>query len=68
MLKDYAERFAHYTDEYVAARQEELEALDQQIQRINKLIESRKDLHKKQFFAIEAEAQRLKDILSFISG
>jgi len=32
------------------------------------LSESRKGLHKKQFFAIEAEAQRLKDILTFISG
>ena len=68
MLKEYAERFSQYTDDYVAARQAELEELDLQIIRIREMIEDRRDLHKKQFFAIEAEAQRLKDILTFISG
>ena len=68
MLKEYAERFAHHTDEYIAARQSELDNLDQQILRVRKLVENRRELHKKQFFAIEAEAQRLKDILSFITG
>ena len=68
MLKDYAERFARQTDEYIASRQAELDDLDQQIMRIRRLIEIRKGLHKKQFFAIEAEAQRLKEILTFISG
>jgi len=68
MLKEYAERFARHTDDYIAARQTELEELDQQILRIRRLIENRKDLHKKQFFSIEAEAQRLKEILTFISG
>jgi len=68
MLKEYAERFARHTDDYVAARQTELDELDQQIVRIRLLIENRKELHKKQFFAIETEAQRLKDILTFISG
>jgi len=68
MLKEYAERFARHTDDYIAARQAELDELDQQILRTRKLIENRKDLHKKQFFSIEAEAQRLKEILTFISG
>ena len=68
MLKDYSERFAHHTEAYVAARQTELEELDQHILRIRKLIENRRDLHKKQAYTIEAEAQRLKDILNFISG
>ena len=68
MLKDYAERFARYTDEYVAVRNEELKDLEQQIVRVRRLIENRRELNKKQFFAIEAEAQRLKDILTFISG
>ena len=68
MLKDYAERFASHTDEYVAARQAELDELDQQILRVRTLIEDRRELHKKQFFSIETEAQRLKDILTFISG
>jgi len=68
MLKEYAERFADNTEEYVNARQAELDELDQQILRIRKLIDNRRELHKKQFFAIETEAQRLKDILTFISG
>jgi len=68
MLKEYAERFARHTDDYIAARQNELAELDQQILRIRKLIENRRDLHKKQFYSIEAEAQRLKEILTFISG
>ena len=68
MLKEYAEQFAHYTDDYVSARNNELEELEQQILRIRKLIEGRRELHKKQFFTIEAEAQRLKEILTFISG
>jgi len=68
MLKEYAERFARHTDDYIAARQAELDELDQQILRTRRLIENRKELHKKQFFSIEAEAQRLKEILTFISG
>ena len=68
MLKEYAERFALHTDDYIAARQAELDELDQQILRTRRLIENRKDLHKKQFFSIEAEAQRLKEVLTYISG
>ena len=68
MLKEYAERFARHTDDYVAARHAELDELDQHIMRIRKLIENRRELHKKQFFSIEAEAQRLKEILTFING
>ena len=68
MLKEYAERFAKYTEDYVSTRNAELDELDQQILRIRKLIEGRRELHKKQFFTIEAEAQRLKEILTFITG
>jgi len=68
MLKEYAERFARFTEDYVAARHAELNELEQQSLRIRKLIENRRELHKRQFFAIDAEAQRLKDILTFISG
>ena len=68
MLKEYAERFAQYTEDYVSARNSELDGLEQQILRVRKLIEGRRELHKKQFFTIEAEAQRLKEILTFISG
>ena len=68
MLKEYAERFAQQTEDYVAAREAELDELEQQILRTRKLIENRRELHKKQFFTIETEAQRLTDILTFISG
>jgi len=68
MLKEYAERFARHTDDYIAARQAEIDEMDQNILRARRLIENRKELHKKQFFTIEAEAQRLKEILTFISG
>jgi len=68
MLKEYAEQFAQYTDDYVSERNAELTELEQQGMRIRKLIEGRRELHKKQFYAIEAEAQRLKEILTFISG
>ena len=68
MLKEYAERFAKHTDDYISARNAEVDELEQQIMRLRRLIENRRDLHKKQLFAIESEAQRLKDILTFISG
>ena len=68
MLKEYAERFARHTDDYIAARQSEIDEMDQQILRSRRLIETRKELHKKQFFSIEAEAQRLKEILTFVSA
>lgn len=68
MLREYAERFARHTDDYIVARQSEIDELNQQILRNQTLIENRKDLHKKQFYTIEAEAQRLKEILTFISG
>ena len=68
MLKDYAEKFAQHTEDYVAARNAELAELEQKSIGIQKLIENRRELHKKQFFAIESEAQRLKEILTFITG
>ena len=68
MLKEYAEKFAQYTEDYVNDRNSELDALEQQIMRVRTLIEGRRELHKRQFFTIEAEAQRLKEILTFISG
>ena len=68
MLKEYAEQFAQHTDDYISARKAELDELELRMMGIRKLIENRRDLHKKQFFAIESEAQRLKEILAFISG
>ena len=68
MLKEYAERFAQQTDDYVTARDAELASLEQQAIGIRQLIENRRELHKRQFFAIETEAQRLREILTFITG
>ena len=67
MLKEYAERFAQYTDEYISKRQAEIEKLEQEIKNERKLIDDRRELHKKQYLAIEAEAKRLKEILAFIN-
>jgi hypothetical protein len=68
MLKEYAEKFARYTEDYIAARQTELFELENQIVEIHKLIEKRRELHKKQFLSIEAEAGRLREILAFINS
>jgi len=68
MIKDYAEKFARHTEEYVSVQNAELAELEKQMQRVKSLIENRRELHKRQFFTIEAEAQRLKEILLFVSG
>ena len=68
MLKEYAEKFAQRTDNYVTLCQNELSELDQKAIRIRSMIDERREMHKKQFLTIEAEAQRLKDILTFLSG
>ena len=67
-LKDYAERFTQYTNEFISGYEAELDDLEQQMMRIRRMIEDRRNLHKKQFFTIETEAQRLKEIITFISG
>jgi hypothetical protein len=68
MLKEYAEKFARHTDDYVEARMAEIAALESELGRIQGLIEDRRELHKKQFLSIEAEAGRLREILTFING
>ena len=66
MLKEYAEKFARSTDDFISNCQLELRALEDEITRVQKLITDRRELHRKQFLAIEAEANRLKGILAFI--
>ena len=68
MLKEYAEKFTKYTSDYVSDCEAELDALEQKMMRVRRLIDERRDLHKKQFFTIEAEAQRLKSIITLLSG
>ncbi len=66
-LNEYAATFAQQTEKIVARHNTEMEALEKQIQRVRELIGERKNLHKKQFLAIETEAQRLKEVLDFIT-
>ena len=66
-LNDYSARFASRTEEIVERHNVEIDALERQIQQIREAINERKNLHKRQFLTIESEAQRLKDVLDFIT-
>lgn len=66
-LNEYAASFAQQTDKIVARHNSELDALEKQIQRVRELIGDRKNLHKRQFLSIENEAQRLKEVLDFVT-
>jgi len=66
-LNDYSGRFASRTEEIVERHNVEIDALERQIQQIREAINERKNLHKRQFLTIESEAQRLKDVLDFIT-
>lgn len=66
-LNDYSATFATHTEEVVERYNEEIEVLQRQIESIREAINDRKNLHKRQFLEIEGEAQRLKDILDFIT-
>lgn len=66
-LNEYSAEFAARTDELVADDTAEIEALTRKIDQIKEQIAERKNLHKRQFLAIESEAQRLKEVLDFIT-
>lgn len=66
-LNDYSATFASHTEEVVARYNEEIETLQRQVEGIREAINERKNLHKRQFLELEGEAQRLKDILDFIT-
>ena len=66
-LNDYSSQFASRTEEIVERHNVEIDALERQVQQIRGLINERKNLHKRQFLTIESEAQRLRDILDFIT-
>jgi len=66
-LNDYSNDFAVRTEEVVERHNVEIDALERQVQQIRGLINERKNLHKRQFLAIESEARRLKEILDFIT-
>ncbi len=66
-LNEYAGSFSTRTNEIVGRLSEEIEALEAQIERVRESIDERVNLHKKQFLTIENEAQRLKEVLDFIT-
>jgi hypothetical protein len=66
-LNEYATQFAARTDEVVTRQNAAIEDLERQITAIRTEIDERKNLHKRQFLTIEDEAQRLKEILDFIT-
>jgi hypothetical protein len=66
-LNDYSAKFASRTEAIVERHNVEIDALERQIQQIREAINERKNLHKRQFLTIESEAQRLKDVLDFIT-
>ncbi|MDR1693082.1 MAG: hypothetical protein LBR72_06965 [Oscillospiraceae bacterium] len=66
-LNDYSAKFASRTEEIVERHNVEIDALERQIRQIREQINERKNLHKRQFLTIESEAQRLKDVLDFIT-
>lgn len=66
-LNDYTTQFAARTEEIVERHNLEIDALERQIQQIRELINERKNLHKRQFLTIESEAQRLRNVLDFIT-
>ncbi|MCL2081920.1 MAG: hypothetical protein FWH04_01605 [Oscillospiraceae bacterium] len=66
-LNEYSSSFASRTEEVVERHNVEIDALERQIQQIRELINERKNLHKRQFLAIESEGRRLKDVLDFIT-
>ncbi len=66
-LNEYSTQFAVRTEEIVERHNVEIDALERQMQQIREVINERKNLHKRQFLTIESEAQRLKEILDFIT-
>lgn len=66
-LNDYAAEFASHTDGVVNQQNGIIAELERQIEMVRGVINERINLHKKQFLTIENEAQRLKEILDFIT-
>ena len=66
-LNDYADKFASHTEEVIARQNQEIAELEARIATVREDVENRKNLHKQQFLAIESEAQRLKEILDFVT-
>jgi hypothetical protein len=66
-LNDYAAEFAGHTDSVVNQQNGVIAELERQIEMVRGVINERINLHKKQFLTIENEAQRLKEILDFIT-
>ena len=66
-LADYSTDFANRTDASVAGMEQQIADLNRQIGALKGKISERRDLHKRQFLALEVEAQRLQEVLDFIT-
>jgi hypothetical protein len=66
-LDDYSSNFSARTSEILAEYEQEIVDLNEKINSIKVDMDERKNLHKKQFMSLEAEAQRLKEVLDFIT-
>ncbi len=66
-LNQYSAAFTENTERIVAEYNQQIDGLRTQIEQLKGLIAARKNLHKTQFLALEIEAQRLKEVLDFIT-
>ena len=68
ILREYASTFSTNTDSYVFSRLDEIEKLQERIDILRDEIKARHELQEKQITIINDEMQRLKTIISFLSG
>jgi hypothetical protein len=66
-LNSYSAMFSARTEEAVIGKSAEINELLSKADMLKEQISERKNLHKRQFLELESEAQRLKDILDFIT-
>ena len=68
ILREYASNFSAATDSYVFSRLDEVDKLQERIDQLRDEIKARHELQEKQITIINSEMQRLKTIISFLSG
>ena len=68
ILSEYAGNCSKSTDAYVFSRLDEVDKLQERIDRLREEIKIRHEMQEQQITAINNEMQRLKTIVSFLSG
>ena len=68
ILSEYAGNCSTATDSYVFSRLDEIDKLQERIDRLRDEIKVRHEMQEKQIAVINSEMQRLKTIISFLSG